>query len=186
MGIPRLKQKYREEIVPALTEQFGYRNVMEVPRLEKIVVNIGLGEALQNAKAIDAASRDITVICGQRPIVTRARKSIATFKLRAGNPIGVKATLRGRRMYDFLDRLCNVTLARQRDFRGLSPDSFDGRGNYTLGLREQLAWPEIDYDSVDRVRGMEITIVTTARADAEGRHLLEMLGMPFARQRVSV
>ena len=184
MGIPRLKQRYREEIIPAMREEFDYRNIMEVPRLEKIVVNVGLGEALQNAKAIDAASRDVSIISGQRPIVTRARRSIAAFKLRTGNPIGVKVTLRDRRMYDFLDRLCNVALPRQRDFRGISPDSFDGRGNYTLGLREQLVWPEIDYDSIDRVRGMEITIVTTAESDEESRRLLELFGMPFARQRL--
>ena len=186
MSVPRLKARYGEEIIPAMTEEFGYRNVTEVPRLTKIVLNAGLGEALQNAKAIEAASRDIAVISGQRPIVTRARKSIASFKLREGNPIGVKVTLRGQRMYDLFDRLCNVALPRQRDFRGVSPDSFDGRGNYTLGLQEQLVWAEIDYDSVGRVRGMEITIVTTAVTDAEGRRLLELLGMPFARQRVQV
>jgi len=163
-------------------KEFAYRNVMEVPRLEKIVVNVGVGEALQNAKALDHAVQDISTITGQRPIVTRAKKSIAGFKLREGMAIGVKTTLRGNRMYDFLDRLCNVALPRRRDFRGVSPDSFDGRGNYTLGLREQLVWPEIDYDSIDKVRGMEISIVTTARTDEEGRHLLQLLGMPFARQ----
>jgi len=178
----RLKERYRKEIIPALMEEFSYRNVMEVPRLVKIVVNVGVGEALQNAKALDHAVQDIATIAGQRPIVTRARKSIASFKLREGNPIGVKATVRGDRMYDFLDRLCNVALPRQRDFRGVSPDSFDGRGNYTLGLREQLLWPEIDYDSIDKVRGMEITIVTTAKTDEEGRRLLTLLGMPFRRQ----
>jgi len=183
MAMPRLKRKYIEEIIPAMREEFGYKNIMEVPRLKKIVVNVGLGEALQNARAIDAASRDVAVITGQRPIVTRARKSIAGFKLRAGNPIGVKVTLRGRRMYDFLDRLCNIALPRQRDFRGVSPDSFDGRGNYTLGLQEQLVWPEVDYDSIDRVRGMEISIVTTAKTDEEARHLLALFGMPFARRR---
>ncbi|MFQ6000813.1 MAG: 50S ribosomal protein L5, partial [Anaerolineae bacterium] len=161
--IPRLKKRYREEIVPALMKRFGYRNVMEVPRLEKIVVNIGLGEGKDDAKALDSASQDIATITGQRPVITRAKKSIAGFKLRTGHPIGLKATVRGNRMYDFLDRLCNVALARQRDFRGVSPDSFDGRGNYTLGLEEQLVWPEIDYDSIDKVRGMEITIVTTAK-----------------------
>jgi len=160
----------------------GYRNVMEAPRLEKIVVNVGVGEALQNARALDHAVQDIAIITGQRPIITRAKKSIATFKVRAGNPIGVKATLRGERMYDFLDRLCNIALARERDFRGVSPDSFDGRGNYTVGLREQLVWLEINYDSIDRARGMEITIVTTAKSDEEGRRLLELLGMPFARR----
>ncbi len=177
-----MKEKYKKEVVPALMKEFGYRNVMEVPRLEKIVVNVGLGEALQNVKAIDAAIRDISIITGQRPIVTRAKKSIAGFKLRAGNPIGVKVTLRGGRMYDFLDRLCNLALPRQRDFRGVSRNSFDGRGNYTLGLQEQLIWPEIDYDSIDKVRGMEVTIVTTAKTDEEGLRLLELLGMPFKRK----
>lgn len=179
--VPRLKKRYREEIVPALMKRFGYRNVMEVPRLEKIVVNIGLGEGKDDAKALDSASQDIATITGQRPVITRAKKSIAGFKLRAGHPIGLKATVRGNRMYDFLDRLCNVALARQRDFRGVSPDSLDGRGNYTLGLEEQLVWPEIDYDSVDKVRGMEITIVTTAKTDEEGQELLRLLGMPFKR-----
>ena len=179
--VPRLKKRYREEIVPALMKRFGYRNVMEVPRLEKIVVNIGLGEGKDDAKALDSASQDIAIITGQRPVITRAKKSIAGFKLRAGHPIGLKATARGNRMYDFLDRLCNVALARQRDFRGVSPDSFDGRGNYTLGLEEQLVWPEIDYDSIDKVRGMEITIVTTAKSDEEGRELLRLFGMPFKR-----
>jgi len=180
--VPRLKDGYREEIVPALMKEFGYRNVMEVPRLEKIVVNVGVGEALQNAKALDHAVQDISTITGQRPIVTRAKKSIAGFKLREGMAIGIKVTLRGDRMYDFLDRLCNVALPRRRDFRGVSPDSFDGRGNYTLGLREQLVWPEISYDSIDKVRGMEISIVTTAGTDEEGRRLLQLLGMPFARR----
>jgi len=179
--MPRLKEKYKREVVPALMKEFGYRNVMEVPRLEKIVVNVGVGEALQNPKALDHAVQDIATITGQHPIVTRAKKSIAGFKLREGKAIGVKVTLRGDRMYDFLDRLCNVALPRQRDFRGVSPDSFDGRGNYTLGLREQLVWPEIDYDSIDKLRGMEITIVTTAKTDEEGRRLLELLGMPFRR-----
>lgn len=179
--MPRLKDSYRKEVVPALVKELGYRNVMEVPRLEKIVVNVGVGEALQNAKALDHAVQDISTITGQRPIVTRAKKSIAGFKLREGMAIGVKTTLRGNRMYDFLDRLCNVALPRRRDFRGVSPDSFDGRGNYTLGLREQLVWPEIDYDSIDKVRGMEISIVTTAKTDEEGQHLLQLLGMPFSR-----
>lgn len=176
-----LKQRYLEEVIPTLMREFGYRNVMEVPRVAKVVVNVGLGEALQNAKALDAAMRDISVITGQRPVVTRARKSIAGFKLRAGNPIGIKVTLRGQRMYDFLERLINVALARQRDFRGVSRDSFDGRGNYTLGLSEQLVWPEIDYDSIDKVRGMEISIVTTAKTDDEARRMLELMGMPFQR-----
>jgi large subunit ribosomal protein L5 len=178
--MPRLKDRYRNEVVPALMEEFGYRNVMEVPRLQKIVVNVGLGEALQDVKALDAAARDIATITGQKPIITRAKKSIAGFKLREGNPIGVKVTLRGNRMYDFLDRMCNVALPRRRDFRGVSPDSFDGRGNYTLGFREQLVWPEIDYDSIDKIRGMEVTIVTTAKTDEEARRLLQRFGMPFA------
>jgi large subunit ribosomal protein L5 len=178
--MPRLKDLYREQVVQTLQKELGYENVMEVPRLDKIVVNVGMGEALQNARALDAAVQDITVITGQRPIVTRARKSIAAFKLREGNPVGVKVTLRGNRMWDFLDRLCNVALARQRDFRGISADSFDGRGNYSLGLREQLVFPEIDYDSIDKIRGMEVTIVTTAQTDEEGYHLLRHLGMPFA------
>ena len=179
--MPRFKDRYRKEIVPALMEDFGYRNVMEVPRLQKIVVNVGLGEALQDVKALDAAARDIATITGQKPIITRAKKSIAGFKLREGNPIGVKVTLRGNRMYDFLDRMCNVALPRRRDFRGISPDSFDGRGNYTLGFREQLVWPEVDYDSIDKIRGMEVTIVTTAKTDEEARRLLQLFGMPFAR-----
>ncbi len=179
---PRLKERYEKEVVPALMEEFGYRSVMEVPRIQKIVVNIGLGEALQNSKAIDAAVRDVSIITGQRPVVTRARRSIATFKLREGMPIGVKVTLRQRRMWDFLDRLIGVALPRQRDFRGISPDSFDGRGNYSLGLREQLVFPEIDYDEIDKVRGMEVTIVTTAKTDEEARRLLSMLGMPFKRR----
>lgn len=165
-----------------MREEFGYENVMEIPRIDKIVVNVGLGEALQNARALDAAVQDVATITGQRPVITRARKSIATFKLRAGNPIGVKVTLRGERMYSFLDRLVNVALPRQRDFRGVPRDAFDGRGNYTLGLREQIVFPEINYDEVDRIRGMEITIVTTAKTDEEGRRLLEFLGMPFQRQ----
>ncbi|MBC7260666.1 MAG: 50S ribosomal protein L5 [Chloroflexi bacterium] len=179
--MPRLKECYMKEVVPALQKEFGYQNVMQVPRLVKVVVNVGLGEALQNAKALDAAARDISLITGQKPIITRAKKSIATFRLRAGNPIGVKVTLRGKRMYDFLDRLFNIALPRVRDFRGVSPDSFDGRGSYTLGLREQLVWPEIHYDSIDKVRGMEITIVTTAKTDDEARELLRLLGMPFKK-----
>jgi large subunit ribosomal protein L5 len=178
--MPRLKELYREHIVQTLLKDLGYQNVMQVPRLQKIVVNVGMGEALQNARALDAAVEDITIITGQRPIVTRARKSIATFKLREGNPIGVKVTLRGNRMWDFLDRLCNVALPRQRDFRGISPDSFDGRGNYSLGLREQLVFPEIDYDKIDKIRGMEITMVTSAQTDEEGYQLLRHLGMPFS------
>jgi large subunit ribosomal protein L5 len=178
--MPNLKEKYRQEIVPALIKDFQYDNIMEVPRLVKVVVNIGLGEALQNAKAMDAAVGDLSLITGQKPIILKARKSIATFKLRTGNPIGVKVTLRGTRMYDFLDRLVSIALPRQRDFRGISPDAFDGRGNYTLGLREQLLFPEIEYDKVDKLRGLEITIVTTAKTDEEGRRLLQLMGMPFA------
>jgi large subunit ribosomal protein L5 len=179
--MPRMKDKYQEEIVPAMLKEFGYANVMQVPRFSKIVVNVGLGEALQNAKALERTSAEIATITGQRPVITRAKRSIATFRLREGNPIGVKVTLRGSRMWDFLDRLVNISLARQRDFRGVSPDSFDGRGNYTLGLREQLVWPEINYDKIDKVRGMEISIVTTASTDEEGRRLLDFMGMPFRR-----
>jgi large subunit ribosomal protein L5 len=177
--MPRLKERYRQEVHPALMREFGYKNTMQAPRVDKVVVNIGLGEALTNAKALDAAVRDLTAITGQKPIVIKAKKSIATFKLREGQSIGVKATLRGDRMYYFLDRLLNVALPRQRDFRGTPRDSFDGRGNYTLGLREQLVWPEIEYDKIDKVRGMEISVVTTARTDEEARRLLQLLGMPF-------
>lgn len=179
--MPRLKDKYKEEVVPTMLKEFDYSNVNEVPRLTKMVVNVGLGEALQNAKAIENATNDLITITGQKPVITRAKKSIATFKLREGNPIGAKVTLRGNRMWDFLDRLVNIALARQRDFRGVSPDSFDGRGNYSLGLAEQLAWPEIDYDKIDKVRGMEISIITTAKTDEEGRRLLGLMGMPFKR-----
>ena len=174
----RLQHLYLDEVRPALMQGFGYQNIMQVPRVLKVVVNVGVGEALDNAKALDFAVQDITTITGQRPVVTRARKSIANFKLREGRGIGVKVTLRGERMWAFLDRLCNVALARQRDFRGVS-DTLDGHGNYTLGLREQLVFPEIDYDSIDKIRGMEITIVTSATADPEGRRLLKLLGMPF-------
>jgi large subunit ribosomal protein L5 len=177
--MPRLKDLYRQQVVPALRKELGYENVMQVPRLEKIVVNVGVGEALQNAKALDATVQDVMIITGQKPIITRARRSIASFKLREGNPIGVKVTLRGDRMWDFLDRLVSIALPRQRDFRGISPDAFDGRGNYSLGLREQLAFPEINYDKIDRIRGLEIQIVTTARTDEEGYLLLRHLGMPF-------
>jgi large subunit ribosomal protein L5 len=180
--VPVLKERYREEVLPVLMEEFGYQNVMRVPRLEKVVVNVGAGEALQNAKALDAISQDLMTITGQKPVITRARKSIAGFKLREGNPIGVKVTLRGNRMYDFMDRLMNIALARQRDFRGVSPDSFDGRGNYAIGLTEQLVWPEINYDKIDKVRGMSITVVTTAETDEEARRLLALLGMPFRRR----
>jgi large subunit ribosomal protein L5 len=177
--MPRLKDTYRNQIAPALLQELHYDNVMEVPRLVKIVVNVGVGEALQNAKALDAVVQDISTITGQKPIVTRAHKSISTFKLREGNPIGVKVTLRGNRMWDFFDRLCNIALPRQRDFRGISPDAFDGRGNYSLGLREQLAFPEIEYDKIDKIRGFEITIITSAKTDEEGYQLLKHLGMPF-------
>ena len=176
-----LRQRYRDEVVPALTKEFSYSNPMQVPRLSKIVVNVGLGEALTNAKAIDAAVSDITTITGQKPVVTRARRSIAQFKVRTGNAIGVKVTLRGERMWDFLERLTRIALPRIRDFRGVPSRSFDGRGNYSLGLREQLAFPEIDYDKVDRLRGLEISIVTTATNDEESQRLLALLGMPFAR-----
>jgi len=176
----RLHERYRAEVVPALSKQFEYGNPMEVPRVSKIVVNVGLGEALQNAKAIDAAVGDITVITGQKPIVTRARRSISQFRLRTGNPIGIKVTMRGERMWDFLERLTALALPRIRDFRGVPARSFDGRGNYSLGLREQLAFPEIDYDKVDRLRGLEVSIVTTAKNDEESKRLLELLGMPFA------
>jgi large subunit ribosomal protein L5 len=175
-----LQLKYRTDVVPALVKQFEYKNPNQVPRLEKIVVNVGLGEALTNAKAIDAASGDLTTITGQKPIVMKARRSIAQFRVRTGNPIGLKVTLRGERMWDFLERLTVLTLPRIRDFRGIPGKSFDGRGNYTLGLREQIAFPEIDYDKVDRLRGLEISIVTTAKSDEESKRMLELLGMPFA------
>jgi len=176
----QLHDRYKSEAVPAMQKQFGYTNPNEVPRVEKIVVNVGLGEALQNAKAVDAAVGDIQAITGQKPIVTRAKRSIAQFRVRTGNPIGVKVTLRGERMWDFLERLTRLALPRIRDFRGVPGKSFDGRGNYSLGLREQLAFPEIDYDKVDRLRGLEISIVTTAKSDEESKKLLELLGMPFA------
>lgn len=178
---PRLKVRYREEVVPALVKEFNYRSVMQAPRIEKISVNIGLGEALQNSKALEFAANDLATITGQKPVITRARRSIAAFKLREGMPIGLKVTLRGDRMWDFLDRLINIVLPRQRDFQGVSPDSFDGRGNYSLGLREQLVFPEINYDKIDKIRGMEITIVTTAKTDEEARRLLALLDMPFKR-----
>ena len=175
-----LRLRYQDEVIAALTKEFGYANPNQVPRLSKIVVNIGLGEALTNAKALDAAIGDLQQITGQKPIVTRARRSIAQFRVRTGNPIGVKVTLRGERMWDFLERLTRIALPRIRDFRGVPGKSFDGRGNYSLGLREQLAFPEIDYDKVDRLRGLEISIVTTAKTDEESKRLLELLGMPFA------
>jgi large subunit ribosomal protein L5 len=180
MAVPRLKERYYAEVIPVLMEDFGYKNKLQAPRLAKIVVNIGVGEALLNAKALDAAVEDLRVITGQQPSITKARKSIAGFKLRAGRQIGAMVTLRGDRMWDFMDRLCSIALPRRRDFRGVSPNSFDGRGNYTLGLREQLAFPEVQYDKIDKIRGMEVSIVTTARTDEEGRRLLALLGMPFA------
>jgi large subunit ribosomal protein L5 len=178
---PRLKEKYQKDVAPALQQQFGYRNVMQVPRITKIAVNVGLGEALQDANALDRATEQIAAITGQKPVVTRAKRSIANFRLRAGNPIGVAATLRGDRMWEFLDRLVAAALPRIRDFQGLNPNAFDGRGNYSLGLREQLIFPEVDYDRVDKVRGLQVTIVTTAKTDEEGRRLLELIGMPFRK-----
>jgi large subunit ribosomal protein L5 len=176
-----LREYYEKEVAGALVKGFELKNQQQAPRLEKIVINVGVGEALDNAKALDAAMEDITTITGQRPLITRARKSIANFKLREGRAIGVKVTLRGERMWSFLDRLINVALPRTRDFRGVSPNSFDGRGNYTLGIREQLIFPEIDYDKIDKIRGFEVTIVTSAPDDEQGRALLELLGVPFRR-----
>lgn len=176
-----MKQKYKEEVAPAMMKALGMKNVMQLPRLEKVVVNIGLGEALDNPKALDAAAGDLMIVTGQKPVITKARKSIANFKLREGRAIGAKVTLRGDRMWAFLDRVINIVLPRVRDFRGVSPDAFDGRGNYSLGLREQLIFPEIEYDKIDKVRGMEITIVTTAPNDEQAALLLQMLGMPFRK-----
>ena len=181
-SVPRLKQRYVDEIRAGLKESLGLGNIMEVPRLEKIVLNMGVGAAVQQANLLDAAVRDLEIIAGQKPIVTKAKKSIAGFKLREGNAIGAKVTLRGDRMWEFLDRLISLAIPRVRDFRGLSPTSFDGRGNYTFGVTEQLIFPEIDYDKVDAPRGMDITIVTTARTDAEGRALLDTFGFPFRRE----
>jgi len=178
---PRLKETYRQEVVPALMKEFGYRNVMEVPRLEKVVVNIGLGEALQNPKALDSAAGDIAAVTGQKPVITRAKRSIANFKVRQGNPIGLMVTVRGDRMWELVDRMVNAALPRIRDFHGISNKAFDGRGNYSLGIREQLIFPEIEYDKIDRIRGLQITLVTTARNDEEGKRLLQLLGMPFSR-----
>lgn len=179
MAIKPLLEQYKEEILPTLLKDFDYQSVMQVPRITKVVVNVGLGEALDNAKAVEFATNDIMIITGQRPVVTKAKKSIAAFKLREGRAIGVKVTLRGERMWSFLTRLIHVALPRTRDFQGVSPDSFDGHGNYTLGLREQLIFPEVNYDKIDKIRGMEVSIVTTARTDEEGRQLLALLGMPF-------
>lgn len=176
-----LKEQYQNDIVPAMMDEFNYKSIMQAPRITKVVVNVGLGEALDNAKAIEFATNDIIAITGQRPVVTKAKKSVASFKLREGRSIGIKVTLRGERMWAFLTRLIHIALPRTRDFQGISPDSFDGRGNYTLGLREQLIFPEIDYDKIDKTRGLEVSIVTTAQNDEEGRRLLGMLGMPFYR-----
>lgn len=178
----RLRELYRDEIIPKMIEKFNYKNPMQVPVIEKVVLNMGVGEAIQNAKSLDGAVADLTMISGQKPVVTRARKSIAGFKLRQGMSIGCKVTLRGERMYDFLDKLINVALPRVRDFRGVSPNAFDGRGNYTLGIKEQLIFPEIDYDKIDKVRGLEVVIVTTAKTDEEARELLRLMGMPFREQ----
>ena len=176
-----LKERYKEEIAPRLMEICGYKNTMQVPRLEKIVLNIGLGEAIQNAKALESAENDLVAISGQHPVITRSKKSIAAFKLRTGMPIGMMVTLRGKRMYDFFDKLVNAVLPRTHEFQGVSPKSFDGRGNYSLGFKEQTFFPEIDYDKIDKSRGLEISIITTAEKDDDGRHLLELLGMPFAK-----
>lgn len=176
----RLKDKYTNEVAKAMMEKFGYKNVMEIPKVEKIVLNMGVGEAVGNPKALDAAIADMTTIAGQKPVVTRAKKSLAAFKIREGMPIGAKVTLRGTRMYQFMDKLMNIALPRVRDFRGVSPRSFDGRGNYTMGVKEQLIFPEIEYDKVDKLRGMDIIIVTTAKTDEEARELLKLMGMPFS------
>ena len=176
----RLQEKYQKEVMPALTEKFGYKNVMQLPKLEKIVINMGVGEAVGNSKALDAAVADLTLIAGQKPIVTRAKKSLATWKLRQGMPIGCKVTLRGTRMYQFLDKFMNIALPRVRDFRGVSSKAFDGRGNFAVGLKEQLIFPEIDYDKIDKIRGMNIVVVTTARTDEEAHELLRLMGMPFS------
>ncbi|MDO4539901.1 MAG: 50S ribosomal protein L5 [Syntrophomonadaceae bacterium] len=174
-----LKEQYKQDMIPKLMEHFQYKNVMQVPRLEKVIINIGVGEATQNPKALDGAVNDLTIICGQKPVITKARKSIAGFKLREGVPIGCKVTLRGERMYDFLEKLINIVLPRVRDFRGVSPQAFDGRGNYSLGIKEQTIFPEIDFDKIDKIRGMEVVIVTTAKTDEEARELLKCMGMPF-------
>jgi large subunit ribosomal protein L5 len=176
---PRLKKKYKEEVVPQLMKEFGLTNIMQVPKLDRIVINMGLGEAVQNAKLIESAAEELTAITGRKPVVTRAKKSIASFKLREGMPIGVMVTLRRDQMYDFLDRLLSLALPRTRDFKGVSPKAFDGRGNYTLGIREQIVFPEINYDKVERIKGMNVTFVTTAKTDEQGRALLKSLGMPF-------
>jgi large subunit ribosomal protein L5 len=176
---PRLRNKYKDEVIPQLMKDFGFKNVMQVPKLDRIVVNMGLGEAVQNAKLIESAVEELSAITGRKPIVTRAKKSIAGFKLREGMPIGVMVTLRGAQMYDFLDRLVSLALPRTRDFKGISPKAFDGRGNYTLGIREQIVFLEVNYDKIDRIKGMNVTLVTTAETDEQGRALLKSLGMPF-------
>lgn len=178
---PRLQEVYSTDVAPQLKARLGYDNIMQLPKLEKIVLSIGLGEAIQDAKALEAAGKDLATISGQRPVTTKAKKSIATFKLRAGMPVGMMVTLRGKRMYDFFDKLVNVVLPRFRDFHGVSRDSFDGRGNYSLGIKEQIVFPEIDYDKIDKIRGLEVTVVTTAENDNEARALLELMGMPFRR-----
>jgi len=180
--VSRLKQKYQEEVVPSLMAEYDYTNPMQVPRLEKVVINIGLGEAIRDSRALEAASQQVAAISGQRPVITRAKKSIAGFRLRTGMPIGMKVTLRGKRMLDFLDKLINVALPRIRDFRGVPNEAFDGRGNYTVGIKEQIVFPEIEYDKIDKIRGLEVSIITTARSDEEGKRLLQLLGMPFSRQ----
>jgi len=180
-SLPRLRERYEREIVPALMQEFKFENVMRVPKVKKVVLNIGLGEATQNAKALESAEKDLATITGQHAVVTRSKRSIAAFKLRTGMPIGMMVTLRDRRMYEFLDRLVSVVLPRIRDFRGVSRTSFDGKGNYSLGFKDQLMFPEIDYDKVEKPRGFQITIVTTARSDEEGRRLLELMGMPFVK-----
>jgi large subunit ribosomal protein L5 len=180
--VARLKERYRDEIVPLMMQEQGYKNPMQVPRLDKIVLNIGLGEAIQNQRALEAATNDLSLISGQRPVITRAKWSIASFKLRAGMAIGLMVTLRGERMYEFFDRLVNAALPRVRDFQGVPAKAFDGRGNYTLGIREQIIFPEIDYDKVDKIRGLQVSIITTARTDEEARRLLELMGIPFSRQ----
>jgi len=177
----QLKERYKKEVIPNLVKLCRYKNIMQAPRLEKVVLNIGLGEAVQNAKALEIAEKDLVAISGQHPVITRAKKSIASFRLRSGMPIGLKVTLRGERMYHFFDKLVNAVLPRMREFQGVSMNSFDGQGNYTLGLKEQIIFPEIDYDKIDKLRGLEVSIVTTARTDEEGRHLLELISMPFAK-----
>jgi large subunit ribosomal protein L5 len=179
--MPRLKERYKKEIVPQMMKKYGYRNIMEVPRLTKVVLNIGLGESLSNPKAMEGAEKDLTAIAGQHPVVTKAKKSIASFKLRAGVPIGMMVTLRDKRMYEFVDKLVSVVLPRIRDFQGIPRDAFDGQGNYTLGMKEQTVFPEIEYDKVDKTRGLEITVVTTAKTDEDGRRLLEIVGLPFKK-----